>query len=323
MSFDLRIHFVGLAVFVPEDTNYMHVLLPAANHVHEGAEVIEKHFARVIFDEAYLDPTKHQLSRKYRHIDIEGRELNLSGVPVADSNLDTRLPDELPALDPVAGPLDPALVSGVLDPHVLTGRVTVDSGAMTFCGLGAAFHFTDLITPQRMPVRTEWTVRGVTSRKSPADGGMAFLPEIPLVSSTLPAKSIPELFPIGQTIHLMVFYAIAKEFPPKGEDFDIPQPGPEERAEHFPAYYDLYPGMSTTRHIIPTPASSGIDVEVSGEFVDEDGEQTPGMTCLQAKATLGAPDRFVHDSAPKPDAPTTKRAVAPKRRLRSAGNRLV
>lgn len=321
MSFDLRIHFVGLAVFVPEDDKQMHVLLPAANHQHAGGTHIEKHFARVIFDEAYLDHRKHQLSRKYRHIDIEGRELNLTGVSVADLALDMQLPDELPALDKVAGPVDRAHVSGALDPDVLSGRVTVDSGALTFCGLGAAFHFTDLIKPQRMPVRTEWTIRGITSRKSATDGGMAFLPEISLVSDTLPAKSIPELFPIGQTIHLMVFHAISKEYPPKGEDFDIPQPKPEEKAEHFPAYYKLYPAGSLTKVIIPEPAASGIDVEISGDVVDEDEGETPGMTCLQAKAALATPG-FRRDSGTDAGTPTTIEATR-KRCGRSGRNRVI
>jgi hypothetical protein len=267
----------------------MHVLLPAANgHAHAGHDGVEAHFARIVYDEAYEHPDRTQLSRTYKHIDLEGRLLDLTGIAVTEPSIDTTLTDELPSMTKVASPVERRHVTQLPDQEVLAGRVTVDAGALTFYSLGAAFHLDDSSDAQRMVVRTEWTVRGIASRKSTAEGGWAVLPgrDLPSADTTRRVSRLPELYPIGQTIHLMVFHAISAEFPPQGEDFDFPKP--DKAAEHFPAYYTVcLPTRTPGDPPVPRPADP-IPVGVEGDVVDENGVQTPGMTCLQAKAELAS-----------------------------------
>jgi hypothetical protein len=263
MSFDLRIHFLGLAMFVPEGTEKMHVLLPdTTGH--------DEHIARIIHDEAYETAGQTQLSRKYNMIKLEGRVLDLTGLTTSPG-IDPNLPDELPDMNRVAIPVPATKVTGMPGGGVI-GRVTMDAGALTDYGLGAAFRLNSPTVKSRMAVRTEWTVRGINSTSLNASllgGGTA----------------LPELFPIAQTIHLMVFHTVRIEFPPHGSDFDIPEPGKD--AEHFKAYYKICTSKDDPVEHFPKVAPR-IPVQVKGDTVSKDGSESPGMTCVQPKATLGS-----------------------------------
>lgn len=274
MSFDLRIHFVGLNLFVPEEPSRMHVLLPSANHHKE-------HFARIIFDTAYLNTASKELTRTYSHVDIGGRVVDFTGIPVAEATINTHLPEEIPSIEPFVKPLSRSLVTSLPDPEKLKSRLSLGSGALSFYNLGARF-FLDGDTPHRYSSRTEWTVRGITAMESAESGARAVLParDLPGVDGSM--ARLPNLYPIGNTIHLLLFHAISEAFPPHGEDFRIPRPN-QDKADHFDAFY----GVSEAIRNTPTPTTAeSADVVCMGAKVRKDGAQTPGHTCLGARASL-------------------------------------
>jgi hypothetical protein len=277
MSFDLRIHFVGLNLFVPEDGKRMNVLLPAS-------KCVDPHHARLIYDEAYTLPDQVDLTRRYAHIDIKGGLINFTSIPVAETAIETRLPVELPMIADFTTPVERRHVTGNPDPGVVTARIVVDSGALTFCGLGAFFHLPvsqSVLRTQRMAARTEWTIRGITSRESSGSGTRPVLPGQDLPGTI--RKRLPNLYPIGDTIHLMIFHAVALEFPPHGEDFKILEQA--HPAHHFCGYFAVCPPTDASIDHTPTPASAK-DVVCSGDKVDKEGDETPGLTCVQAQARL-------------------------------------
>lgn len=278
MSFDLRIHFVGLNLFVPEEPSRMHVLLPSS----KGHK---QHHARLIFDEAYLDPKKKELTRTYNHIKIDGRVVDFTGVPVAEATIDTHLPAEIPSIAKFIEPLERSLVTSMPDPERLDGRVSVSSGALGFYGLGARFFSLEDGKPQRMPARLEWTIRGITSMEAAESGARAVLPARDLMGVDGSIKKLPNLYPIGNTIHLLVFHAISEEFPPHGEDFKILKPTKDE-ADHFKAYYSVVKkGEVVASKPVPKTTISE-SVTCTGDKVKKDGDETPGHTCLGAQARL-------------------------------------
>jgi hypothetical protein len=278
MSFDLRIRFVGLAMFVPEPAKKapdgeveqparMHVLLPAGEldpphhppHDHHGAgnggpvsgrgehgghpapgngatpggtqqqggrRHHERHFARVAYDTAYETENSADITRELKLVSLEKRTLDLVGL--SGEGLDPSLPGEICQLSAVAGELPPGVVGTSPGPGLL-GRVTMDAGVLSDVGLGAFFKFGPR-GAERMTTRTEWTIRGIPGDRLPGLALRGLNGE--------PDDVLPELFPVRQTIHLVVFNAPRSEFPPNGE-FHVNQP--EKPADHFELYYNLYP----------------------------------------------------------------------------------
>ena len=335
MSFDLRIRFSGLMIWVPEPGHSMHVLLPSTHgHVHGGgaatngggvhgheydrragvgrdaavlassrfstreagfdrvtfresetrtsraaAAAVETHFTRIIYDAAYEKPGQTQLSRTYVMVDLEDRVLDLTGLSTSDS-VNLALPDELPSLDNVAHPVDPALVSQMPD-HRVAARVTMDAGALTQYDLGAALHLESADKAQRMTSGTEWTIRGIASRMPVSMGGVEYLPGLVLRGPEhAQENSLPNLFPISNTIHLSIFHTISSEFPPKGRLF---QPS-NERDAHFSAYYGVCPPVHGVR--IPERADD-LPLVVRGDEVKFNEKTVPSAICVQAQARLG------------------------------------
>ncbi len=271
MSFDLRIRFVGLAMFVPEEAREedgvvtqparMHVLLPAGEpdrpHDDKDAGSVEpaaadaeqdgyasvagngsahpqprggngrhdRHFARIAYDTAYETGGSADLSRTLRLVSLEKRSLELLGL--SDEGLYPGLPGEICQLSEVAGGLPPEVV-GPVPGRGLLGRVTMDAGVLSDVGLGAFFKLSNR-EPERMTTRTEWTIRGIEGDRLPGQVLGSLNGE--------PGDELPDLFPVRQTIHLVVFNAPRSEFPPFGE-FRVDQPA--RAADHFELYYNLY-----------------------------------------------------------------------------------
>jgi hypothetical protein len=244
-----------------------------------------RHHARLIYDKAYEDPKARELKRQLVHVNVENRAVDLTDLKVAEEVLDPYLPSEIPSIAEFTHPVPKSQVTGTPDGTTLTGRLSLAAGALSFCGLGAPFSLQ--ITEeaearlQRMAVRTEWTVRGITSTVSIGAETHPGLPE-----RVLSDRKLPNLYPIGGTIHLLVFHAVAREFPPEGEDFFVPKQGKD--ADHFPGYYKVCPPLhGKPEDHIPAPAEEmPIDVFDNGDQVENEGDQTPGMTCVQAQAVL-------------------------------------
>jgi|1186.fasta_scaffold240920_1 hypothetical protein len=289
MSFDLRLHFFGLAMFVPEDDRIMHVLFPSTrDHVHSDHgthAALEPHHMRIVWDRAYEQPGEPQPWRSYKLVDMERRVLDLSGLP-SEGGIDPRLPDELARMDRVANPVPRDLVTAVGDER-LAGRVTMDAGALTNAVIGARF-FLNGGEPVRLTTRTEWTIRGIHTRLPAAAGGHACLPGAVLMGGDSAADvSLPDLYPIGDSIHLMVFNSVARELPPHGKDFLVLEPRRNGEPDHFPVYFNLAPRREHLRHTdsVPQPAEMAT-VEVEGAVVPLEDLQTTNQFCVQAAGTL-------------------------------------
>lgn len=353
MSFDLRLRFIGLALYVPEGKKAMHVLLPATTgHQHEGhhgnggnddgslpagrggvtgneqtepsrgegdtatfeasgdadepgeatvkpgealttANPIDSHFVRIVYDAAYERAEEgRQLSRTYKVVDFTGRLLKLRrgeepGQVQTAEELDSTLTDELPPLEGVAQPVDRKMVEE-LPRGAVAGRVTVDTGALTHYALGATFHLNDDVEARRMTPETEWTIRGITSQIPTGAAPQPLVPGLPETllqgASDTPQKKLPRLYPIGQTIELLVFNAVSTEFPPGGS-FHIENKDGD--AEHFEAYYAICPKLDTRADTTPRQTPEVPDVDVDGdELPKRGGPQRPGFTCVHAQAML-------------------------------------
>jgi hypothetical protein len=334
MSFDLRIRFAGLMMWVPEGQTGMHVLLPSTVghahgahgngrggvHAHEykpgtvpprapgrprsipprsgggamadaasgvgfaAAEAssmpMPMHHARVMYDAAYEQPGATQLTRTYVLVDLSNGVLDLAGLPT-DNGIFMHLPDEIPSLATIAEPVPRELVRGAPDAR-LAGRVSMDAGGLTFYELNAAFSPPGQQPPQRMTAGTEWTIRGIRSRKDASLGGVEFLPGRTIQGADgAEVGRLPDLYPIADTIHLTVFHVVASQFPPKGTAFAL-EAGEDD--PHFGAYFGICPPRIhddlTARKV------AGIPVAVRGP--KPSGEELPGAICVQSKNVLGA-----------------------------------
>jgi hypothetical protein len=252
---------------------------------HEHTDT-DRHFPRLMYDIAYEKPNQTRLSRTYRLFDLEGRVLDLSGLP-ADESIEVKLTSELPAMDAVAGPVPRAVVEE-MPGNRIAGRVTMESGALTRCALGASFHLNDPSRASRMAWDTEWTIRGVSSIISDDRGDLPYLQQL-LVRGPLEHERswIPTLFPIGQTIQLIVFNAVRSAFPPHGESFHMERP--TGSASHFAAYYSVCPPNPGISSIVPSPADS-LPIGVEGDVPEPgDDHQLPGAICVQVQASLAPP----------------------------------
>lgn len=297
MSFDLRIQFSGLMVWVPEGHTSMHVLLPATgSHVHaqprggvHGHEAcagpehdsgVCRHFARLVYDAAYERPGQTQLSREYVMVDLADRVLDLTGVS-SPEGIDVTLPDEIPSLDTMAMPVERVLVDEMPDAR-LAARVSMRSGSLTSYELGAPFNFVSPDVPQRITAGTEWTIRGIDSRTSTPAGGVPYLPgQAILGPGKALATRLPDLYPIRQTIEMTVFHVVPGELPPHAPRFN---PAGEGRDDHFSAYFQVARPRDVAVRV--PVANAGMRVRVKGDLVDNNAAQIPGVICVQAQASL-------------------------------------
>lgn len=270
-------------------------------HVHPHAEApatttkVEDHHARIVFDKAYLDPKATQLAREYVMLDLQGRVLDLRGVlSSTPPPLNDVLPDELAPMDRVSDGVPRDLVTKLPDAR-LAGRVTMDAGALTDYSLGALWRLNGG-NPQRMTLDTEWTIRDIQSTTTVAGVVVACLPERVLPSAADAADleeakkpKLPELYPIADTIHLMVFHTVANQLPPAG-DFDIPKPDPDkDRPDHFMAYYSVCPKRDDVTKADATLAPADPErVLVHGPTVPATGKEFPSLSCVQAWASLAS-----------------------------------
>lgn len=265
MSFDLRIEFVGLALWVPQGEERMHVLLP----VHEAmADGKGRHHARLVYDVAYEDPKPTELKRTFKFVNLERRVIELLGL--SDEELDVNITSEIFDLSEVAGDVPPALVAGEPTGPVMS-RVSMDKGALTRHQLGALYGEV-ANPPTRMATRSEWTIRGIDADHFSFDGRL---------SGPAGANEPKPLRPINQTIHVTVFNTLLGDMPPAGE-YRIPTA--PRRSEHFHAYYHIcQPKIS--HDLLPEPAGED-DVDVTGDLPTGDQTESGGLTCVQTKGRL-------------------------------------
>jgi hypothetical protein len=298
MSFDLRIRFEGLVMWVPEGNKAMHVLMPLVadhkHHVHkspqhsgEGSdtggtehhsgeqhprdneEEIPEHLVRVVVDRAYLEEGHKQLTRELYMVDLAGRVLDLTGLSL--DGIEMTVPDEVPSLDSVAIPLDPASVKGKPVAPV-AARVTMDAGAVTNYDLGLPFAF--LGQDRRITGVVEWTIRRIETRKPAAKGGALCLRGSQVLAPEAGRRHLPDLFPVGNTIQLTVMHLVESEFPAHAERFNRTAMDPDS---HFDAYFDL----ANPKGRRPKPPEP-----VDAPEIDVEGDEVLGFARVVARVPL-------------------------------------
>lgn len=213
MSFDLRISFEGATMFVPQNGERMHVLLPSIPGQSPG------HVARIAYDTAYESPGNLQLSGTLRLIEVDSRVLDLTGLATQEG-FDPRLPPEILSLD---GMVPPDLLSEAPNGQ-MAPRVTLDAGVLT-AHARPAFSFFPA-AGGGIGAGMEWTIRGITSAALPG--------RVLRARDGAPEVRLPDLHPIGQTVQLTVINT-----PPANQSPDDRHSSAVSDDDHFSAYYTL------------------------------------------------------------------------------------
>jgi hypothetical protein len=268
MSFDLRITFTGMCLYVPDPTRgRMHVLMPrsgagyahgegGAHGGHEGLEGleghsghgrraertghnghadhgngVEEHVVRVFADAAHVVPGAGERTGTLAGlVKLDDRVLDLAGLDASPLHLDLS-GRQLADVGKIVGQPVPRKRLDGPDEKVFC-RVTLDGGAATGNASGAVWEVDGIEQP--LTFRIEWTLFDVQS-----DGGALRL-RLSTPDGT-PAEEIPALFPIPgadggrPTIDLHVFHTPETELPP--------WPRPDRSApsgHHFLGLYDLF-----------------------------------------------------------------------------------
>lgn len=257
MSFDLRITFTGMCLFVP-DGERLHVLMPAtgghgghgshrhdhepAGHMHgNGSDPagathpghgVEDHVVRLYFKSAYLRPGATGVGPELAPaVAMDRRVLDLAGVSAGaiDPSLDGC---ELVDLEPIVGE---RISRSLLAPEPVPGgrlvsRVTLAAGRVTGHAPGARWQLTDDGQEVAMTYRVQWTVPVI--HPGAAKHGLEWA--LTNLDGT-PAEDLPRLFPVDGVIDVHVYHTPVRELPP-----GVPQVTRVTQADHFGAFYVLY-----------------------------------------------------------------------------------
>jgi hypothetical protein len=224
MSFDLRITFTGMCLFVPDPrdaTSRMHVVLPAAGkHPHD---------ARLLFDGAYvLGASELTRTLECRVLDRQAvRLLQPSGGAALD------LPGEIVDLQQTLGKRVAPNKLVETPPPVVKSRITLAGGAVTDYEYGAAF---DMPYHKGIPMtwQVEWTVRGI------ADSALKW--ELVSLDTAVVTEVLPPLVPIGGVVHVFVYHVITDELPGANPAPVVIVPNVGDPADHFAAFFDVATG---------------------------------------------------------------------------------
>jgi hypothetical protein len=242
MSFDLRITFTGLFLFIPEQDR-VHVLMPVtSDHAHAHHEHgVERHVARLLVSKTHQkngagsprDPGFHTVDLANSFLAIGRRNSHI------DSNMEGRELVDLTEI--VERKVSRRLLKGA-DPKRLFSRVTLHAGQATNHAPGAVWTLNGKTQP--MTYQVEWTVPD-----SENSGDSLEL---------MPGK-VPTLFPLPdeitgkQTIRIDIVHV------PEAE-LTQPPAKPEPNGNHFLALYDLYenPAARPRPEFVKPPEKGGI-----------------------------------------------------------------
>lgn len=268
MGFDLRIRFEGLCLWVPDKANSrMHVLMPST-------PAAMRHYARLVYDGAYEGSKNTQYLRSLECLDLENKALELSQLVAVGPDLS--LPTEIPPLLDTSGSavtLLPAMVGSNPGGTVIS-RVTLPAGLLTDYSFGGAFTLRGG-APMRITWRAEWTIRNISNLPNS-------LPAHTLagLNGNSPGN-LKELHPIGDTIHLTIYHAVAAELPPGG-DYYVPN------VLAKPDHLHHFEGMAKKTLEIPDPANPqpAIDVRCNAPGDGHGLLTATTMTCIMTQAKL-------------------------------------
>jgi hypothetical protein len=250
MSFDLKITFTGMCLYVPDpDKGRMHVLMPrsgGAGHEdhagHDGHEPgghgdhggVEAHVVRLFADAAHLAPGTDERTGVVAGVaKMDDRVLDLTELESAILDLDLS-GRQLEDIGRIVGRSVPRRRVDGPDEKVFC-RVTLDGGAATAHAQGAVWEVDGKEQP--LTYRIEWTLHDVWSEGR--DQALRLRLRAP---DGAPAEELPPLYPIPAaeggrpTIDLHVFHTPEHELPPWPR-----APGNQAPSgHHFLGLYELF-----------------------------------------------------------------------------------
>jgi hypothetical protein len=238
MSFELRITFSGLCMFVPgkdAEAGRMHVLMPATGahdhggHAAAGEQPVEQHVLRLAYDAVHEQTSPGAPTRKPVFVELAGSALSVphDGRPSADPAVPPSVVDLFRVTE---DKIDPALVRGAPAGHV-AARVSMGAGAVSDVAEGAVWELDG--RDEEMSHAVQWVV-----------------PEVPGDSLTWDVAGaggrFRTLHPVRQgsrqVLELYIFNIPPRELPAEVPPMSgaIPTLPPGYPAWHFLAYYDLF-----------------------------------------------------------------------------------
>jgi len=249
MSFDLRITFTGLCLFVPDPPRTcMHVVFP------DTSGTTMAHRAMLTYDSAYDVQGATQLSRRLTCLSVERRRITLPDPSIytggaAPEDIDLALPDEVIDLgaDAGAGTVSAALLQAGASP--VNAEVVLAAGRVTDYRPAAMFTFASAAGPRRGPRplanRVEWTLRDIPGSTFPLVNAL----DLDTRAST---PLLSPLHALGRTIRLTISHLPAAELP--GAQPPVPA-SPAALPAHFRTYYTLF-GNGAAQQPVPVPVAA-------------------------------------------------------------------
>jgi hypothetical protein len=269
-SFDLRLTFAGLCLFVPDEpTGTMQIVMPPTGHSTGLGAGVPPHAARLVYDVAYEQSNARHTTGQLAHVRLDRKALEFDTFHQNDADL--ALPEEFLRLDPyVREPLTRDRL-GLETKGRVAARVTLGTGQISGWGPGALWTI-DASTPRRIAWRLQWTIKDVHRSR---------LALTLLGLDGTAAQRLPALYPIDGAIDLLICHVKPSQLPPASEM--EPEPTLGSPAPDFAAYYAVFDHPAET----PIPKYYGNDERASGEPL----ASTPdGMSEGSADATVGERD---------------------------------
>lgn len=226
MSFDLKLTFTGMMMYVPQATQ-LQVLFPktaetvAAAVISSGgcgtetADCVEPHAARITFDTAYARQGAAALDEAVAHVSLRNKRLE---IPAVGSAYVRGIP---PVVAVAPGPVRQDVLDGTSDAD-LAARIRVSTGQATYADPGECWEYQGTI--RRMSHQVEWTISGIDDD---------YPLQLPLtdLAGLATRGSLPRLYPIDGVVELWIWHAPAFELPPDGLAPQTPQDG--DQGHHF------------------------------------------------------------------------------------------
>jgi hypothetical protein len=246
MSFNLEITITGMCLYVPDvEKRLLHVLLVRYDGHHSNghhADCPDRHFARLVYDKAYLDEEASHLSGGMSCDDLTRCALLLDGF---DDALKLDLPDQIVDLNEIApgGNLEPNCVRNNPPPTV-AARVTLGAGSITDWEQGDIWYPSS--SPEgRITTAVDWTISNIQDE--------ALRLDILNLDDETQVRRQLILHPKNNFVKLYIYNATIDGLPP-AEEKDPQAINKDQPAKHFDGYYQLYQGAP---HVIPVRAKQG------------------------------------------------------------------
>lgn len=284
-TFDLRITFTGLCMFVPEPEQpgyrkRLHVLMPTtAGHADNG---IEEHACRLRWHSKY-EPGSGA-DQWGGDVALNGSELRLDGL---QRDVYLTLPSELVPLGDICdvGEVD---LDKILAEGKLTAWVNLGSGEMADPQHRICWQVPKGTAPRPMTHQVEWMIpdyrTGVLEGWGlrPLDGSVG--------------DELPTLSPVGGEIHLHIYHVPPDELPA------TPSAKPEEKkhppeARHFLRYYVLLASEPTRKPIPWRHSTQPPTKDVPCADLEEDPVPSEYIS-IESENCMGAQARLVSGARP-------------------------